>query len=136
MLDELRQAAARQRHARTLKALSLGSRRLLSEEGDMNAPFIFRSAKRGRSVDDYLALPQCQMPTIEETPREKLGEQPLVTRQSGEQNKGRYASRHDFFEPALNCAAKGGVCRCDTRRHMRHHAMLLIAYGATVSYEK
>ncbi|MEN9629143.1 MAG: hypothetical protein RJA10_2370 [Pseudomonadota bacterium] len=36
MLDELRQAAARQRRARTLRALKLGTRQLLSERGEMN----------------------------------------------------------------------------------------------------
>ena len=36
MLDEIRQAAARQRRARTLRALTLGSRRLLTGGGEMN----------------------------------------------------------------------------------------------------
>src|SRR5690348_15361 len=36
MLDELREAAARQRHARSLRALLQGSQRLLSEQGEMN----------------------------------------------------------------------------------------------------
>jgi len=36
MLDELREAAARQRQARTLRALLQGSKRLLSEPGEMN----------------------------------------------------------------------------------------------------
>lgn len=36
MLDELREAAARQRAARTLRAMTLGSRRLLSGNGEMN----------------------------------------------------------------------------------------------------
>ena len=36
MLDELRHAAARQRQARTLRALTIGSRQLLSERGEMN----------------------------------------------------------------------------------------------------
>jgi malonyl-CoA decarboxylase len=36
MLDEIRQAAARQRRARTLRALTLGARRLLSGGGEMN----------------------------------------------------------------------------------------------------
>jgi malonyl-CoA decarboxylase len=36
MLDELRHAAARQRQARTLRALTLGSKQLLSERGEMN----------------------------------------------------------------------------------------------------
>ena len=36
MLDELRHAAARQRQARTLRALKLGTKQLLSERGEMN----------------------------------------------------------------------------------------------------
>ena len=36
MLDEIRQAAARQRRARTLRALTLGARRLLTGGGEMN----------------------------------------------------------------------------------------------------
>lgn len=36
MLDEIRQAAARQRRARTLRTLTLGSRRLLTGGGEMN----------------------------------------------------------------------------------------------------
>ena len=36
MLDEIRQAAARQRKARSLRALMLGARKLLSQPGEMN----------------------------------------------------------------------------------------------------
>jgi len=42
MLDELRQAAARQRRARSLKALRLGARQLLSQRGEMNGLAIAR----------------------------------------------------------------------------------------------
>ncbi len=63
MLDEIRQAAARQRQARTLRALTLGTKRLLSEGGELNGMAVASSlvarlgALAGADLDaffDYL----------------------------------------------------------------------------------
>lgn len=43
MLDELRQAAARQRRRRSLRALTLGAHKLLTESGEMNGMALARS---------------------------------------------------------------------------------------------
>ena len=53
MLDELRHAAARQRQARTLRALTLGTRQLLSERGEMNGMAVASSlVERLDGLDD------------------------------------------------------------------------------------
>jgi malonyl-CoA decarboxylase len=71
MLDELRQAAARQRHARTLKAMSLGSRRLLSEEGDMNGLPVAR-----KLLEQLDTLPENELKGFFDFLAEDLGPDP------------------------------------------------------------
>ena len=65
MLDELRQAAARQRSAHVLRSLIFGCKRLLSERGETNSMAIARQLiERLDAMDDeqlgaffdYLAL--------------------------------------------------------------------------------
>jgi malonyl-CoA decarboxylase len=62
MLDELRQAAARQRSARSLKSLQAASRRLISEQGDMNGLPVARDLLERldlldeRELGDYFAF--------------------------------------------------------------------------------
>src|SRR5882724_13011907 len=61
MLDELREAAARQRGARALRAMVLGSKRLLSERGEMNGLPVARElierldALDGEQLDGYFS---------------------------------------------------------------------------------
>jgi hypothetical protein len=81
--------SCRQRHDLVFTQGCLGR-----ESAYVHSPLVLRIAGRGHSVDDDLALTDCQVTAIEQAGVEELEKQSAIAGQRGEQQERRVTAHH------------------------------------------
>jgi hypothetical protein len=92
----------------------------VSEEGDVNTPFILGTRKSRRAVDDDFALMQGKMSFVKEATSAKAIEETPVGRERREQGQRRNARWHHAVEDRLELGCIRRLDGCNTGCHWMH----------------